>query len=65
MKDLGKKCLRLTYENYQLKKRLAKQEEEYLELAQFIQEYITTSGPSAKDEDNFGPGVKRVYREVR
>jgi regulator of replication initiation timing len=38
MKDLAKENLRLSIENRQLKKKIAKLEREYLELARFAQE---------------------------
>ena len=38
MKDLAKENFRLSIENRQLKKKLAKLEREYLELARFAQE---------------------------
>ena len=38
MKDLAKENFRLSIENRQLKKKLAKLEQEYLELARFCQE---------------------------
>ena len=38
MKDLAKENFRLSIENRQLKKKIAKLEREYLELARFCQE---------------------------
>lgn len=51
MKDLAKENFRLSIENRQLKKKLAKLEREYLELARFAQEREAVRDGTAQKKD--------------
>ena len=51
MKDLAKENFRLSIENRQLKKKLAKLEREYLELARFAQEREAVRDGAAQKKD--------------